>query len=200
MPMSVANELCYMKAPLAMVLSDEQYLDSSTNDSIWSRQKKKIPSFMIKVRCGPERFACSPLLPSLLRRFVSMHRGPSAPAHVHLRLSLQGGEAARNACKPGELPPLKHDWELEKNRFPLMPYWCTTMKNGKVRAHARGLDGLLLCSLSLYSDAARLAVNAAFPSRTTTTTGGSGTRTRTPPSTPTTSRTGTGAWCPLPRG
>ena len=90
MPAARSDDLCYMKAPMAMLLTEEQYTDASTNDSIWSRQKKKIPSFM-----------------------------------------LAGGEKARGDCKVGEMPKLKHDWELEGRRFPLAPYWCLTMKQGK---------------------------------------------------------------------
>mmetsp|Transcript_46622 Transcript_46622/g.86813 ORF Transcript_46622/g.86813 Transcript_46622/m.86813 type:complete len:1110 (+) Transcript_46622:168-3497(+) len=30
----------------------------------------------------------------------------------------------------GTVPPLKHGWKLEPNRFPLIPFWCLTMKHG----------------------------------------------------------------------
>lgn len=49
MPAAHNEELCYMKAPMAMKLTKEQYTDSTISSSIWSRQLKKIPSFMIKV-------------------------------------------------------------------------------------------------------------------------------------------------------
>ena len=29
------------------------------------------------------------------------------------------------------VPPLKHGWKLNALRFPLVPYWCLTMKMGK---------------------------------------------------------------------
>eukprot|EP00854_Cymbomonas_tetramitiformis_P014462 gene14462-17092_t len=31
----------------------------------------------------------------------------------------------------GKLPKLKKPWSLKPKRFPLVPYWCLTMKNGK---------------------------------------------------------------------
>ena len=31
----------------------------------------------------------------------------------------------------GRMPRLKHGWKLESNRFPMVPYWCVTMKHGK---------------------------------------------------------------------
>jgi len=30
-----------------------------------------------------------------------------------------------------EIPPLRHNWSLKTHRFPLVPYWCLTMKHGK---------------------------------------------------------------------
>jgi len=90
MPAAHDEELCYMKAPMAMKLTEKQYTDSAISSSIWSRQLKKIPAFMIK-----------------------------------------GGEAARGACRLGQLPELKEGWELREQRFPLIPYWCLTMKQGK---------------------------------------------------------------------
>eukprot|EP00656_Telonema_subtile_P009211 TRINITY_DN14322_c0_g1_i4.p1 TRINITY_DN14322_c0_g1~~TRINITY_DN14322_c0_g1_i4.p1 ORF type:complete len:585 (-),score=169.78 TRINITY_DN14322_c0_g1_i4:63-1817(-) len=30
-----------------------------------------------------------------------------------------------------QVPPLKHDWKLASHRFPMVPYWCLTMKHGK---------------------------------------------------------------------
>jgi hypothetical protein len=30
------------------------------------------------------------------------------------------------------MPELKEGWAMEKNRFPLAPYWCLTMKHARV--------------------------------------------------------------------
>jgi hypothetical protein len=50
MPAAHREELCYMKAPMAMVLTAEQFTNNDISSSIWSRQLAKIPAFMIKVR------------------------------------------------------------------------------------------------------------------------------------------------------
>lgn len=90
MPAAHREELCYMKAPMAMVLTAEQFTNNDISSSIWSRQLAKIPAFMIK-----------------------------------------GGEEARSGCREGEMPELKEGWAMEKNRFPLAPYWCLTMKHAR---------------------------------------------------------------------
>jgi len=44
---------------------------------------------------------------------------------------------AKGAVKdvtPAVIPPLLHGWKLEKNRVPLVPFWCMSMKKGKDKA------------------------------------------------------------------
>jgi DNA (cytosine-5)-methyltransferase 1 len=47
---------------------------------------------------------------------------------------LAGGKPSGKQLAPGQLPPLAHGYTLAPNRFPMVPYWCTTMKVGKDRA------------------------------------------------------------------
>jgi DNA (cytosine-5)-methyltransferase 1 len=47
---------------------------------------------------------------------------------------LAGGKPSGREYAPGELPALAHGYTLAPNRFPMCPYWCTTMKRGKDRA------------------------------------------------------------------
>eukprot|EP00232_Nephroselmis_pyriformis_P016811 CAMPEP_0182881572 /NCGR_PEP_ID=MMETSP0034_2-20130328/17256_1 /TAXON_ID=156128 /ORGANISM="Nephroselmis pyriformis, Strain CCMP717" /LENGTH=368 /DNA_ID=CAMNT_0025014605 /DNA_START=20 /DNA_END=1123 /DNA_ORIENTATION=- len=36
----------------------------------------------------------------------------------------------KNLYTRGEIPELKNGWQLESHRFPIVPYWCLTMKKG----------------------------------------------------------------------
>lgn len=155
MPAAHDEELCYMKAPMAMKLTEKQYTDSAISSSIWSRQLKKIPAFMIKARhhhhWTPRAHlcpACHPGSAPLQPPSCALSGPDDGPPS-----GLQGGEAARGACRLGQLPELKEGWELREQRFPLIPYWCLTMKQGKVRLPLPHAGGRSACPRRGAADA-----------------------------------------------